>query len=87
MDFLHFNVARCDLCGQCIHNCPFQALRMEEKGIAVSEACRMCGVCVRCCPQKAISFEQKAGTVDKKAWKDFLIYVEQELGDIHPVAC
>lgn len=86
MDLLHFNVTRCDLCGQCIQKCPFRALRMEEKGIVVGETCRMCGVCVRNCPNKAISFEQKAGTVDKTAWKDFLIYVEQELGKIHPVA-
>lgn len=86
MEFLQFNVTRCDLCGQCIQQCPFRALRMEEKGIVVGETCRMCGVCVRNCPNKAISFEQKAGTVDKTAWKDFLIYVEQELGKIHPVA-
>ena len=86
MDFLHFNVARCDLCGQCIQKCPFHALHMEERGIAVTDSCRMCGVCIRCCPQKAISFEQKAGTVNKADWKDFLIYVEQELGKIHPVA-
>lgn len=86
MDFLHFNVARCDLCGQCIKKCPFHSLNMEEKGITVNETCRMCGVCVRSCPQKAISFEQKAGTVDKTKWNDFLIYAEQELGKIHPVA-
>ncbi|MFV0464794.1 MAG: FAD-binding protein [Lachnospiraceae bacterium] len=86
MDLLNFNVARCDLCGQCITKCPFRALRMEEKGIAVNDACRMCGVCVRICPQNAISFEQKAGTVDKSQWNDFLIYVEQENNSIHPVA-
>jgi electron transfer flavoprotein alpha subunit len=46
----------------------------------------MCGVCVRTCPEKAICFEQRADTVDKSQWRDFLIFVEQERGDIHPVA-
>lgn len=86
MSFIRFNAARCDLCGTCISRCPFRALSMGEHGIEVGETCRMCGLCVRSCPQKAISFEQKAGSADKKEWRDFLIYVEQEQGDIHPVA-
>lgn len=86
MDLIRFNVTRCDLCGTCVKKCPFGALSMGERGIEVSDACRMCGMCVRGCPQKAIAFEQKAGAVDKSEWKNFLIYVEQERGDIHPVA-
>ncbi|MDO4554779.1 MAG: electron transfer flavoprotein subunit alpha [Lachnospiraceae bacterium] len=85
MELLHFNAARCDLCGECIKKCPFSALSMGEEGIEVNAACRMCGVCVKSCPQEAIRFEQKAGTVDKKEWKDILIYAEQENGQIHPV--
>ena len=50
-----------------------------------SDACRMCGLCVRNCPEKAIRFEQKAKSFDKDKWKNFLIYVEQERGEIHPV--
>ena len=45
----------------------------------------MCGICVKICPQKAISFEQKAGKVNKSEWNGFLIYVELELGKIHPI--
>jgi electron transfer flavoprotein alpha subunit len=86
MNLIRFNVARCDLCGTCVSRCPFGALSMGERGIEVSDGCRMCGVCVRSCPQKAITFEQKAGAADKQAWRDFLIFVEQERGDIHPVA-
>lgn len=86
MNLIQFNVTRCDLCGACINKCPFGALSMGERGIQVGDSCRMCGVCVRSCPQKAIHFEQKAGAVDKSKWRDFLIYVEQERGDIHPVA-
>ena len=43
-------------------------------------------MCVRSCPEGAIRFEQWANAVDKSKWSDFLVYVEQERGDIHPVA-
>lgn len=86
MELIRFNAARCTLCGICIEKCPFGALSMKDTGIAVNDSCRMCGVCVRSCTEKAISFEQKAGEIDKNKWRDFLIYVEQERGDIHPVA-
>ncbi|MDD6616267.1 MAG: electron transfer flavoprotein subunit alpha [Lachnospiraceae bacterium] len=86
MELIRFNAARCTLCGVCIDKCPFGALSMKDTGIVVNDSCRMCGMCVRSCSEKAISFEQKAGEIDKNEWKDFLIYVEQERGDIHPVA-
>lgn len=86
MDFLKFDAAKCTLCGKCIDKCPFGALSIEAKGIAVGDACRMCGMCVRSCPEGAIRFEQRANTVDKSKWSDFLVYVEQERGDIHSVA-
>lgn len=86
MDFLTFNSAKCTLCGKCIDICPFSALSMEHYGITVGDTCRMCGLCVRNCPEHAIRFEQRANQVDKRKWKDFLIFVEQEQGRIHPVA-
>lgn len=86
MEFLNFDTKKCSLCGLCIQKCPFGALTAEEHGIAVNANCRMCGLCVRLCPEKAIRFEQRADTVDKNQWQDFLIFVEQERGDIHPVA-
>ena len=86
MEFLKFDVQKCTLCGKCIEKCPFGALTIEGSGIEVNEKCRMCGLCVRNCPEKAIRFEQKAKAFDKDKWRDFLIYVEQERGDIHPVA-
>lgn len=85
MDFLKFDSDKCSLCGICVEKCPFGALTIEGSGIEVGESCRMCGLCVRNCPEKAIRFEQKAKSVDKDLWKHFLIYVEQELGEIHPV--
>ncbi len=86
MNFISFKKEKCNLCGKCIDTCPFGVLGMGENSIEVGENCRMCGVCVRNCPNDAIYFEQKAKSVDKNAWRDFLIYVEQERGEIHPVA-
>ena len=86
MGFLKFDKQKCDLCGLCLQKCPFGTLTMEADGIQVGAGCRMCGLCVRTCPEKAIRFEQRANAVDKNQWKDFLIFVEQERGDIHPVA-
>lgn len=86
MEFLRFDADKCTLCGTCIEECPFGALAIEGSGIVIGESCRMCGLCVRRCPEKAIRFEQKAKAFDKNRWKDFLVYVEQERGDIHPVA-
>ncbi len=85
MELLKFDVQKCTLCGVCIEKCPFGALAIEGSGIVVSEKCRVCGVCVRSCPEKAIRFEQKAKEFDKEKWRDFLIFAEQERGDIHPV--
>ena len=86
MELIKFDAKRCSLCGKCVEKCPFGVLSFEDNGIVVGDTCRMCGMCVRQCPEKAISFEQKAGSFDKDKWKDFLIFVEQERGDIHPVA-
>lgn len=85
MEFLKFDSKKCTLCGLCVGKCPFGALAIEGSGIVVGETCRMCGICVRQCPEKAIHFEQKARAFDKNKWKDFLVYVELERGDIHPV--
>lgn len=86
MELMKFDAQKCSLCGLCVEKCPFGALSIESTGIVVSESCRMCGLCVRHCPEKAIRFEQKAKAFDKEKWRDFLIFVEQERGDIHPVA-
>ncbi|MBQ8654194.1 MAG: FAD-binding protein [Clostridia bacterium] len=86
MELLKFDKSKCDLCGKCIERCPFGALRMDKDGIVVSDKCRMCSICVKNCHTKALWFEQVARSCDKSKWRDILVYVEQEQGDIHPVA-
>ncbi len=86
MELIKFDIDKCVLCGKCVEECPFGSLRIENGGIVVADTCRMCGLCVRHCPEKAIQFEQKAKAFQKEDWRDFLIFVEQEQGTIHPVA-
>lgn len=86
MNFITFDNEKCNLCGTCVDICPFGALRMGKKGIEVNENCRMCKLCARNCPEKAIDFEQQSNAFNKDEWKNFLIFVEQEDGKIHPVA-
>ena len=85
MKFLKYDAQKCVLCRECITKCPFQALSMEAKGIEVNGNCKMCGVCVRTCKEGAITFEQKAGSQDKAAWNDILIYGELLRDGVHPV--
>ena len=86
MSFLKFDMEKCTLCGICVRQCPFQGLSIESNGIEVNDKCRLCKLCVRACPTDAISLEQRSDSFDKSEWKDFLIFVEQVQGEIHPVA-
>lgn len=85
MEFIKFDAEKCTLCGLCMEKCPFGALHMGKTGIEVGDNCRMCSLCVRVCPEKAIQFEQRAKAFRKEDWRDFLIFVELERGEIHPV--
>ena len=86
MTGLVFDAARCTHCGLCVRQCPFSALFMENDRLEVSAACRMCGVCVRSCPQQAIRMEKAdQPMLDKRQWRDILVYVEHDEGKIHPV--
>ena len=86
MAFLSFDAKKCSLCHRCVTKCPFGALNIGREGIVINQNCRMCGVCVKSCPEKALRFEQVENSADKSVWKDFLIFVEQERGEIHGVA-
>lgn len=86
MDSLIFDSQKCTLCGKCVEKCPFGALSIKDQAVAIGETCRMCGLCVRQCPEKAVRIEKQAAELNKDDWKDFLIYVEVEHGDIHPAA-
>ncbi|MFI3284647.1 MAG: electron transfer flavoprotein subunit alpha [Erysipelotrichaceae bacterium] len=76
----------CVHCNQCIKACPFNALEVVDGNINVNAACKMCQVCIKQCPVHAISIEkEEKKAIDKTKYKGILVYVEHEMGDIHPV--
>lgn len=50
---------KCTLCGECVTQCPSQALAMENKQLVFLQPvrCTYCGDCEAVCPQGAIRVE------------------------------
>ena len=76
---------KCDLCGECVDICPFEAIEQRDDTIIVNAACKMCRLCVKNCPQQAISIEEKRTSVNKDDWQGVLVYAEYVEGKLHPV--
>lgn len=51
----------CSHCGNCAKNCPYFAIKMDEKKLPVFDAnkCFKCGLCASRCPTHAIEFIKK----------------------------
>ena len=86
MAALYFDKNKCTLCGQCVEDCPFNALTIENDHIEVGASCKMCKLCIKKCPQEAVSIlEDEKKYVDKNLYKGIMVYVEISGGKIHPV--
>ncbi len=61
------NKDKCNLCGQCVNVCQFNALFNTKKEILVFEKmCHSCKACGLVCTNKAISFEErKIGVIEE----------------------
>ena len=88
MASLNFNRDLCTLCGQCVEKCPFGALELRENRVEVNASCKMCKLCIKNCPANAVTLveETPAVAVNKDAWNGVMVFVEQEVTGIHPVA-
>jgi ferredoxin len=42
--------ANCNGCGRCVADCPYNAIRLEEKAVVYPERCAACGICAGACP-------------------------------------
>ncbi|MFW9999343.1 MAG: hydrogenase iron-sulfur subunit [Candidatus Hodarchaeota archaeon] len=52
---VYFNEDKCDLCRLCENICEFNALRIEDKKLKITQAnCSGCGACVAMCPYDAL---------------------------------
>ncbi len=86
MGSLLIDNSKCNLCGKCVSQCPFAAIRLESGKIIINNACKLCKLCIKNCPAGAIDLpKQTTSEVDKDAWNGILVYVEHIDGVIHPV--
>ncbi len=56
-----FDEKKCDQCGRCVEECPFQVLAYNEKEIPVPDLakCRQCGNCMGICPKTAVNLKHR----------------------------
>ena len=81
------NRKSCDSCGDCVKECPFAAIVMEDGYPIINAACKVCGICVKKCGKDAlIIIDAARESVDKDAWRGILIYGEMSGEKLHPVA-
>ncbi|HAT1570126.1 TPA: YjjW family glycine radical enzyme activase [Kluyvera cryocrescens] len=54
-----WTMGRCNDCGECVPQCPHQALSLSEgKVLWQSEVCQQCDTCLHLCPQQATPMAQ-----------------------------
>ncbi|MFA6308148.1 MAG: electron transfer flavoprotein subunit alpha [Clostridia bacterium] len=79
---------KCIGCKICISNCPFGAIKVENKKAEILENCTLCGACVSSCKFMAIDFQKDEvkGTADLESYKGVLVFGEQKNGIVENVA-
>jgi ferredoxin len=53
--------AKCDLCGNCVYECPSDSITIENKTVKFHNTCIVCYRCWHVCPQDAISIKFSPG--------------------------
>ncbi len=83
---LQIDHQRCTLCGRCVEECPYGALREPDGRVEVTEECTLCGACVEACPVDAIVLETEGTPPGEAAERGGVwVYGEQEDGRFHRV--
>lgn len=55
-----WTMGRCNHCGECVAQCPHQALRFSGGNVSwLADACQQCDSCLRMCPQQATPMAQQ----------------------------
>lgn len=72
----------CTGCGICVPACPFAAIEINEKNVAVVlDGCTLCGACEEACPFKAILIRRdREALVDLSSYNGVLVVAEQRNG-------
>lgn len=86
MSLLSIDYLKCNLCGQCLEVCPFDAIELIDEQLEFTEACKVCKICIRQCPTGAISLNQlPKSSINKAEYQGVLVFAEQVEGEVHPV--
>lgn len=82
------NSEKCVFCGVCVNACPFGAITEKDGKAFITETCTVCGACVETCPVEAINreTEDKVVKMDKAAYQNVWVYIEQTQGKIKNVS-
>lgn len=55
-----WNKDKCNLCGECVSVCQYNALaKVKDKILVFDELCHSCGACAHLCPEKAFTMKAK----------------------------
>ncbi len=77
---------KCTGCGQCLDDCPFDAIEVKDNQAIIWDNCNLCGACEDSCPVNAIIIEKKEKeSKDLSDYKDVWVYGEQRNGKLADV--
>jgi ferredoxin len=74
---------KCDLCGNCLYECPTRSITIENNSVKFNNSCIVCYRCWHVCPHSAISIKFSPGD----GLFERLLYgekMERLFGDIKP---
>ena len=49
------NMEKCTGCGECVEECPLEAITIENDKASISDECAECGACIEVCKHDALS--------------------------------
>ena len=80
------DVEKCTGCGNCVEECPVDAISMEEDKARINmEECIRCGICHSICPEEAVRHDSEKMPEDIKAnvekTEKFMELCAKHLGD------
>jgi len=69
-----------------IELCPFNAIEFADGKLSINSGCRMCRICIKKGPEGVFEYvEDSRKGVNKAEWQGIAVFVEHNLGKVHPV--
>ena len=74
---------KCDLCGNCVYECPTESITIENKTVKFHDTCIVCYRCWHVCPNSAISikFSPGNGLIERLIYSEKM---ERIFGNVKP---